>query len=148
MGDLFLSGHGAGMMPTASAVVGDIVDLARNLRYKAAGRVPLMAFQRDRIIPLPVLPVTEIVTSYYFRFSALDKPGVLSTVSGILGKYGISIKTVHQKGRKTNGSVPIVMMTHQAKEADVRSAFEQIGALDVVAGRPVLIRIEDENLID
>jgi homoserine dehydrogenase len=148
VGDLFLSGHGAGMMPTASAVVGDIVDLARNLRCKTAGRVPLMAFQRDRITPLPVLPVTEIVTCYYFRFSALDKPGVLSKISGILGAHGISIKTVHQKGRKTNGSVPIVMMTHQAKEADVRSAFDEIGALDVVAGRPVLIRIEDENLSD
>jgi homoserine dehydrogenase len=148
VGDLFLSGHGAGMMPTASAVVGDIVDLARNLRYKSAGRVPTMAFQQNRIIPLAVMPITEIVTCYYFRFSALDKPGVLSTISGILGKYGISIKSVHQKGRKTNGSVPIVMMTHQAREADVRNAFEEIGALDVVAAKPVLIRIEDENLID
>jgi homoserine dehydrogenase len=65
-----------------------------------------------------------------------------------LGKYDISLKSVHQKGRKTNGSVPIVMMTHRAKEADVKQAIAEIEVLDVVGGRPVLIRIEDQNLED
>jgi homoserine dehydrogenase len=144
-GDLFLSGHGAGMMPTASAIISDIVDLARNIRYDAAGRVPLAAYQADKIKTIPVLPVTEIVTHYYFRFAALDRPGVLSTISGVLGNYGISIKTVQQKGRKTNGTVPIVMLTHYAKEADVQAAVKEIAALDVVGAAPVLIRIEDED---
>lgn len=144
VGDLFLSGYGAGMMPTASAVLGDIVDLARNIRHGAAGRVPLAAYQPDRIRAIPVLPVTEIVTHYYFRFAALDRPGVLSTIAGILGKYGISIKTVQQKGRKTNGTVPIVMLTHNAREADVRAAIKEIAVLDVVGAKPVLIRIEDD----
>jgi homoserine dehydrogenase len=145
VGNLFLSGHGAGMMPTASAVVSDIVDLARNLFRKAAGRIPLMAYLPDKIVTLPVMPITDITTSYYFRFSALDKPGVLSTISGVLGENGISIQSVHQKGRKTNGAVPIVMLTHTAREADVHNAFNKLKTLDVVTDQPVLIRIEDEN---
>jgi homoserine dehydrogenase len=145
VGNLFLSGHGAGMMPTASAVISDIVDLARNIRHDAAGRVPLAAYQADKIKTIPVLPVAEIVTHYYFRFAALDRPGVLSTIAGILGNHGISIKTVQQKGRKTNGTVPIVMLTHFAKEADVQAAVKEIAALDVVGAAPILIRIEDED---
>lgn len=145
VGDLFLSGHGAGMMPTASAVVSDIVDLARNLYRKTAGRIPLMSYLPDKIITLPVMPITDITTSYYFRFSALDKPGVLSTISGVLGENHISIQSVHQKGRKTNGAVPIVMLTHTAREADVHLAFNKIKTLDVVTDQPILIRIEDEN---
>jgi homoserine dehydrogenase len=99
----------------------------------------------DHIRQIPVLPVDEILTHYYFRFSALDRPGVLSTISGILGNYEISIQSVHQKGRKVNGSVPIVMLTHLAKEADVKKALLEISALDVVGNTPVLIRIEDED---
>ena len=142
---LFLSGHGAGMMPTASAVLSDIVDLARNLRCNAVGRIPLTGYQPDRIRIIPLTPITEIVTRYYFRFSALDRPGVLSAIAGILGEYGISIKTVQQRGRKTNGAVPIVMISHHAREADVRDALARISALDVVSATPVLIRIEDES---
>jgi len=82
---------------------------------------------------------------YYFRFSVLDRPGVLSKISGILGDYGISIKSVHQKGRKMSGAVPIVMLTHLAREADVQNALSDISNLDVVSDRPVLIRIENEN---
>jgi homoserine dehydrogenase len=146
VGDLFISGYGAGMMPTASAVVSDVADLARNLNFKAIGRVPLTAWQPAELKPIPVMPITEIVTCYYFRFAVLDRPGVLATIAGILGKYGISIKSVHQKGRKTNGNVPIVMMSHPAKEADVQRAFREIAQLDVVGSTPVLIRIEQEDL--
>lgn len=142
-GDILVYGRGAGMMPTASAVVADIVDLARNILSGAGGRVPILAFQRDRIRKIPVMPMEDIVTYYYFRISALDRPGVLSKVSGILGNYDISIQSVHQKGRKTNGEVPIVMLTHQAREADVKTALAEIAALDVVGDEPVLIRIED-----
>lgn len=145
IGDMMLYGYGAGMMPTASAVVGDIVDLARNLLSGSMGRVPLLSFQLDHIRKIPVLPMEETRVHYYFRFSALDRPGVLSKISGILGDYDISIKSVHQKGRRTNGSVPIVMLTHLAKEADVRKALSDIYDLDVVGDPPVLIRIEDEN---
>jgi homoserine dehydrogenase len=142
--DILLYGHGAGMMPTASAVISDIVDVARNLISGTTGRVPLLSFQKGMIRPVPVLPVDEISTHYYFRFSALDRPGVLSKISGILGENDISIKSVHQKGRKTNGSVPIVMVTHLAKEADVKKAISELTGIEVVSDRPVLVRIEDE----
>ncbi len=144
VGEILLSGHGAGMMPTASAVISDIVDLARNLMAGISGRVPMLACQMDQVKQIPVMPVEELSTHYYFRFSALDKPGVLSNISGILGKYEISLKSVNQKGRKTNGSVPVVMMTHRALEADVKKALKEIESLDVVGEKPVLIRIEDE----
>ena len=147
-GDILLYGRGAGMMPTASAVVGDLVDLARNLMAGVSGRVPGLGFQLDNVRAIPILPIDQISGHYYFRFSALDRPGVLSTISGVLGQHGISIQSVHQKGRKTNGAVPLVMLTHRAREKDVQLALERIGALDVVAAKPALIRIEDGSLQD
>ena len=148
VGDVMLYGHGAGMMPTASAVVGDVVDIARNLSRGAPGRVPLRSFQPDRIGRIPIVSVDELVTHYYFRFTVKDQPGVLSTISGILGEYGISIQSVQQKGRKSSGAVPVVMLTHRAREADVQRAFRRIEALDVVDEKPMLIRLEDNGGID
>ncbi len=145
VGSIMLYGHGAGMMPTASAVVSDTVDLVRNLLTGATGRVPVLSYQRDRIQKIPILPIDNIETQYYFRLSVLDRPGVLSTISGILGNHGISIKSVHQKGRKAGGSVPIVMVTHLARESNVKKAISEFANLDVVREKPVLIRIEDEN---
>ncbi|MBW2570762.1 MAG: homoserine dehydrogenase [Deltaproteobacteria bacterium] len=145
VGDIMLYGHGAGMMPTASAVVSDTVDLARNLLSGAGKRVPLLSYQMENIKKIPVMPVDEIFTNYYFRFSVLDQPGVLSKISGILGDHDISIKSVHQKDRKSKGSVPIVMLTHLAGEAGVKKALSEIVSLEIVKDKPVLIRIEDEN---
>ena len=146
VGDILLYGRGAGMMPTASAVVGDIVDIARNILSGSIRRIPLLSYQMENIRNIPILPMDELITHYYFRFFALDQPGVLSTISGILGKNGISIQSVQQKGRKTNGAVPVVMLSHLAKEADVKRALTEIRSLKVVNAEPVLIRIEDENL--
>ena len=146
VGDILLYGHGAGMMPTASAVLSDVVDIARNILSGIVRRIPALSYQRDKIRKIPILPIDDIVTHYYFRFFALDSPGVLSTISGIIGKYGISIQSVHQKGRKMNGAVPVVMLSHRAKEADVKRAINEINALDVVSGDAVLIRIENEEM--
>ena len=94
------------------------------------------------------MSIDEIFTNYYFRFSVIDQPSVLSKISGILGDHGISIKSVHQKGRKSKGSVPIVMLTHLAGEAGVKKALSEITSLEIVKDKPVLIRIEDENSQD
>lgn len=145
VGDLFLSGHGAGMMPTASSVISDTVDIARNILHQAIGRVPLLSFQATNIKQIPVIPMEMISTHYYIRFAALDQPGVLSKISGILGNHNISIKSVQQKGRKQKGSVPIVMMTHRAEEAAMKHALAEIALLNVISQPPTLIRIEDEN---
>jgi len=143
-GDILLYGRGAGMLPTASAVVGDLVDIARNLITGSALRTPPRSYQPDTIGRIPVMPMRDILTHYYLRFSALDRPGVLSKISGILGKHEISIKSAYQKGRKTNGSVPLVMLSHSAREASVVDALRQIRALEVVSDRPVFIRIEED----
>ncbi|MBU1182439.1 MAG: homoserine dehydrogenase, partial [Proteobacteria bacterium] len=148
VGDILLYGRGAGMMPTASAVISDTVDLARNILSGSVGRIPLLSCQIQNISKIPVMPIDEISTHYYFRFAALDRPGVLSKISGILGNYGISLKSVHQKGRKTNGSVPLVMLSHLCREEDVKKALDEISRLDVVSTKPSLIRIEDDNQED
>lgn len=143
VGDMMLYGHGAGMMPTASAVISDVVDLARDILRNAPRRIAPFSYQPEYIEKIPVLPISQITTYYYIRFSAKDQPNVLSKISGILGNHDISIQSVHQKGRKINGSVPIVMLTHLAKEAEINDALKQIAALDAITAQPVLIRIED-----
>ena len=143
IGDMMLYGHGAGMMPTGNAVVGDIADIARNIAAGIKSRLPILSYQPDTIKKIPIMPVDEIFTNYYFRFAAADSPGVLSKIAGVLGRFNISISSVHQKGREIEGSVPIVMLTHTAKEADVKKALKEITNLEVVTDKPVLIRIEE-----
>jgi homoserine dehydrogenase len=142
-GQTMLYGHGAGMMPTASAVLSDIADIARNIISGIKRRVPILGYPEDNIKPIPILPMEELYTRYYLRIEAQDHPGVLAKISGILGKNNISIKSVHQKGRNSNGKVPIVMITHIAKEAWVQAALKEISTADSVVGDPVVIRIEE-----
>jgi len=143
---IFLYGQGAGMMPTASAVVSDIVDIARDVLKGIAGRVPPRVLNEEGIEAIRLRPFDQIKTNYYFRFSAVDRPGVLSRISGILGKNDISIATVIQKGRKQEGAVPVVMTTYKARECDVCKAIEDIDKLDIVMDKTMLIRIEDDKL--
>lgn len=143
VGNVMLYGPGAGMMPTGSAVVSDLVDVARNILRGAVGRVPSVGYQPVSVKARRIKSIDELETEYYFRFSAEDRPGVLSKISGILGKHQISIKSVHQKGRDLVGAVPVVMITHEAKEAAVKTALSEIDQLDVVKDKTVLIRIED-----
>ena len=145
VGDMMLYGHGAGMMPTASAAISDTIDIARDLLNGIHTRVPMLSFKMDQIKKIPTQPIDEISTFYYIRFSALDQPGVLSTLSGILGDHDISIKSVHQTERKSNGAVPIFMLTHQAKEAEIQKALSKISSLDIITVPPSLIRIEGSN---
>jgi homoserine dehydrogenase len=142
VGDMMLYGHGAGMMPTASAAISDVIDIARNLINNAASFVPMQSFQTAQLRDIPFKPMDDISTCYYVRFSAKDQPGVLSKISGILGDHGISIKSVHQTEQKLNGAVPIMMLTHIAKEVDVKKALAKISSLDVITDKPVVIRIE------
>ncbi|MBW2673853.1 MAG: homoserine dehydrogenase [Deltaproteobacteria bacterium] len=149
-GSVFLYGQGAGMMPTASAVVGDLIDISRDIMVGTWRRVPLRSYKKDRIEDIDLLPMDDVITNYYFRFSAVDRPGVLSQISGILGKYDISLSSVIQKEKtfdKDKG-VPIVVTTYKAREKNVRMALEEIDNTleDVVFGKTTLIRIEDESL--
>lgn len=143
VGDILQYGAGAGMMPTASAVVGDVIELARSNRLSGSIRVPPLGWRTFSGENLSLMPMDDVVTTYYFRFSAIDRPGVLSGISGVLGKHGISISAVIQKGRATESGVPIVMLTHEAREANVRKALKEIDELDVLLDKTVLIRVED-----
>jgi homoserine dehydrogenase len=132
-------------MATGSAVVSDLVDLGRNILVEATGRrVPLLSFQPSAIGKVSLKKMDEVVVPFYMRFSALDRPGVLSKISGILGKNEISISSVIQEGRKVRGAVPVVMMTHEARERNVRRALQQIDTLGVIVGKTMAIRVENK----
>ena len=140
VGDLMFYGRGAGQMPTASAVWSDVLEIARSLAHGVSSHsveLPSIAAR-----PLPLQPMDEIRCPYYLRVMALDRPGVLSQVAGILGQHNISITSVLQKGRAAAEAVPVVMMTHEAREADMRHALAAIDKLPVVAGKTVSIRVE------
>ncbi len=135
-------GLGAGRRPTASAVAADIINLARRMHSGAAYFTPPLGHAKPRKDPVRVLHIDEHVGPYYFRFSALDRPGVLSRISGILGDNDISIYSVIQKGRDRNGSVPVVLLPHEARESDVKKALQMTAGLDVLTDTPVMIRVE------
>ena len=132
-------GQGAGQLPTSSAVIADVVDLAYNIKHGVRGRVPSITY--DAKIKR-IRKIDEIETGYYMRFSAIDRPGVLASIAGILGKNNISISSVSQKERKKEQIVPIVLMSHDAKEANVRAALNEIDALPTIKRKSIAIRIE------
>ncbi len=133
-------GKGAGDMPTGSAVVSDIADIARNIKAGAADR--LQGFDISGRSGLKVKKMEDVSTCYYLRMSAIDKPGVLSKISGILGDNNISIESMIQKGRKKEKAVSMVLMTHEAKEKDMMKALKEIRKLRVVSGKPLYLRVE------
>ncbi|HYA32245.1 MAG TPA: ACT domain-containing protein, partial [Thermodesulfovibrionales bacterium] len=146
VGSTLYYGRGAGDMPTGSAVVADIVDIGRDIISGGIARVkgiPEDRAQEGRY--RKIRKMEDIESMYYFRFSALDKPGVLSTISGILGKYGISIASVIQKGRRIGGSVPLVVLTHRARERGVLSAVKEIDDLPVVSDKTLFVRVEGKE---
>lgn len=144
VGPSMFYGKGAGMMPAASAVVSDIIDLSRNIICGISQRIPLFSYQKDHLKKRAIKNIQEVETRYYLRFTVFDRPGVLSKISGILGKHKISIHSVIQKGRRTKGTVSIFLLTHQAREASIRKALHEIDRLSVAQEKTMLIRIEDQ----
>ncbi len=142
VGPTMLYGMGAGMMPTASAVVSDIVQIAKNISLDNSHTSLPRLYQEENSSKL--IPMSEIVTKYYLRFQVEDRPGVLGHIAGSLGKNNISIESVIQKGRQLEGGeVPVVIMTHEAKESDLLSALGEIDVSSFVKARSVFIRIEE-----
>ena len=141
VGSTMFYGRGAGDMPTGSAVVSDIMNIGRDILAGCKDRSPVTAFRERK--PLKIRKMDDITSCYYLRFSALDKPGVMSRITGVLGKNNISISSMIQKGRKVDEAVPVVMMSHEAIERDVRKALAEINTMDCVAGSTVVIRVEE-----
>jgi homoserine dehydrogenase len=124
-------------------VVGDVVEIARNILSDVGERVPAGSFQSEEIKAIPLKDISEIESEYFLRFSVLDKPSVLSKISGTLGNHSISIESMIQRGRAGSGEeVSLVMMCHKSSEKNIQAALKEIEQLDVVCGKPNLIRVE------
>jgi len=145
VGDVVLSGRGAGDLAAGSAVVSDIIAGARNLLNGGTGRVPPASFQPQERRPLRMRPMEEIRSLYYLRFMVTDRPGVLAQIAGELGRCGISISSMLQKGRREGQTVPIVIKTHTARERDVQTALSQINRMSFMSEPTTLIRIEGRD---
>lgn len=136
-------GAGAGAEPTASAVVADLVDVARMLTADPEHRVPHLAFQPDRLSDAPILPMGEVETSYYLRLRVIDQAGVLADITRILADQGISIEALMQKEpRAGEQHVDIIMLTHLTQEKKIDAAITRIEGLPVVTGKVIRIRVE------
>jgi homoserine dehydrogenase len=138
VGDTFYVGPGAGEMPTASSIVADLVDAAMG---RARVTFENIAWLAGRAQPLPVLPMSEIRTRYYLRFEVLDKPGVLGSIAGALGRHDISVASVLQHEPARPDAVPLVITTHRAREGNVARALDEIRRLPIVNGPAVRIRM-------
>jgi homoserine dehydrogenase len=143
VGQTLYYGAGAGAEPTASAVVADLIDVARTMTADPEHRVPHLAFQPDQLSNVPILPMGEVQTSYYLRLRVQDKRGVLADITRILADVGISIDAMVQKeSHAGEEQVDIIMLTHQTVEKHVNAAIKQIEALAAVAGAVTRIRLE------
>ena len=134
VGRVMLEGRGAGAGPTASAVVADLIDLARGRLTPVWGQ--------DTPGDDPVVPIGQHLGAYYLRLMVIDRPGVIADVAAILRDQGVSLESLLQRGRSPGESVPVVLVTHEVREHAMRSAAEAIGALPAVLEAPALIRIE------
>jgi homoserine dehydrogenase len=139
VGSEIFYGKGAGMMPTASAVVSDVMDIASRILTGAPVNVSRIIIDDNS---LESLDFSELSLKYYLRFTALDRSGVLAGISKIFGDENISIESVIQKGKSEKDHVPIVIMTHEAREGDMQRAMNKFGELDTVRGKVQLIRVQ------
>ncbi|MGD8841915.1 MAG: homoserine dehydrogenase [Gammaproteobacteria bacterium] len=143
VGPTLYYGAGAGSEPTASAVVADIVDVARTLTVDPENRVPHLAFQPNALSDVPILPMDEVETSYYLRLCAKDEPGVMAHIARILGDGGISIEAIIQKEpAQDEQTVPVILLTRAVRERRMNEAIVSIEALDTIEGRVTRIRME------
>jgi homoserine dehydrogenase len=141
VGEVLLYGKGAGELPTASAVVGDLIDVARNLKSGAPLRISMEFYNHHREIRLQ--PFAEVTTRYYLRFTVMERPKVLAPIAAILGDHGISIASVVQRESHSAETVPVIITTHPARESNLQGAIAEIGELPVVKEKTQIIRIEE-----
>ena len=143
VGPTLYYGAGAGAEPTASAVVADVVDLARDLGAGQQSRVPSLGLSPDAIRDLPIVPMADVKTSWYLRMEATDKPGVMSEVTSIFSKQGISIEALIQKAPAQGESrVPVIVLTNTAAQGRLEAAVAAIESLESIAGKIACIRVE------
>jgi homoserine dehydrogenase len=136
VGRVMLEGRGAGAGPTASAVVADLIDIARGRH------TPVWGVGAEALSHAPAIPMSAHTGAYYLRLMVVDRPGVIADVTAVLRDVGVSLESMLQRGRSPGEAVPVVLVTHETGEAAMRTALARIAALDAVMEAPALIRIE------
>jgi homoserine dehydrogenase len=136
VGRVMLEGRGAGEGPTASAVVADLIDIARNRH------TPVWGAASAELSNAPSVPMSAHVGAYYLRLMVVDRPGVIADVTAVLRDLGVSLESMLQRGRSPGEAVPVVLVTHETQESAMREALARIAALDAVVEAPAMIRIE------
>lgn len=144
VGTVMFCGRGAGMEPTASAVVGDLMAIARNMLVGVGRRTAPLGFLDENVAFVPIKPMGATRCKFYLSFSVIDRPGILAKIAGVLGGNGISIKSAIQTAKSGSEAVPLVIVTHEAREMDVERALKVIGTLGITTENPKLIRIVDD----
>jgi homoserine dehydrogenase len=137
VGELMLYGRGAGGNPTASAVLGDLVDAVKNLVSGAKGATI------GSLVRKPIRPITEMETPFYLLMEAADRPGVLASIAGVFGRHGVSIKSMEQRG--IGNDARLVFITHRAREADLRATLEALRDVDAVRRVGSVVRVMGED---
>ena len=141
VGQTLYYGKGAGEEPTASSVVADLVDVTRLHTADPGNRVPHLAFQPDAMADTPILPIDEVITSYYLRLSVADQPGVLADIARVLANANISIGSMVQQPSKADAA-ELVFLTHEAREKDINEAIKRIEDLSFVRSKVTRLRME------
>ena len=144
VGPTLFYGAGAGAQPTASAVVADVIDVARMITHPE-NSIPALAFQEDSLSDIPVLPISEIISEYYLRIMARDKAGVLADITEILGDFSINIEAVIQKEPRDHDAqqlLSVIILTDEIQESIMDEAIEKIQALEAVGGKVARIRMD------
>ena len=136
VGRVMLEGRGAGAGPTASAVVADLIDIARDRK------TPVWGASSGALSSAPSVPMEAHVGAYYLRLMVVDRPGVIADVTAVLRDQGVSLESMLQRGRSPGEAVPVVLVTHEVRESAMRAALGQIAALEAVLEAPTMIRIE------
>ncbi len=149
VGPTLYYGAGAGAEPTASAVIADLVDISRLINSSPDQRVPYFAFEKGQMSDEPVLDIGDVVTSYYLRIRASDRPGVLADISRILADNNVSIEAMRQREPMGKDElVNIIILTHVTQERNIRAALERIEKLESVNGKVVMLRMEHLDFVN
>lgn len=138
VGEAMFFGHGAGQMPTASSVVGDIVEVVNNIRKNCTGRLTCTCYEHKKL-----KPIDEVVAKYYLRLHVLDRPGVLASIAGVFGNHGVSLASVIQKNGRDKGVAELVVITHMVKEKDIQDALAVIKEMSITKHIDNLLRVEE-----
>lgn len=146
VGQTMYYGPGAGDEATASAVIADIVDVARTVAHESLQRVPYLGFEPSSLDNLEVLPMEDVQSAYYLRIEALDRPGVLAKIASVMSEHGINIESIMQKESELeDGRIPVIILTHTVQERQINRAIEDLEALAEIEDKVVRIRAENFN---